>query len=417
VADERKSGRLLLAIASAAALGGGLGWYVPTVAVELGLVGELWLRALRMLVVPLVVLSMIHGVASLGDLRRLGRLGGSTVAYYVGTSSVAAAIGLVLVGFFRPGDGVAIGGAQAPEVSDVGSGFGDMLRGLVHPNLFAAAAETKILPLILFSLAFGITLTTMGEQGERLSRGAEDLLAVIMRLVHGVMWLAPVGVFGLVAGRFGEAGGGEEVIALFSGLAGFAGVVVLGLGLHAAVLAVALLWLGRRRPDRYASKLGTALTTAFATASSAATLPVTMDGAQEAGVGARTTRFVLPLGATVNMDGSALYEAVAALFIAQAWGIELDLTAKILVVLTAILSSIGAAGIPEAGLVTMVIVLQAVGLPLEGLGLLLAIDWLLDRFRTAVNVWGDSVGAAVLDQLLDVPEEVDEPVGDAQAAQ
>jgi Na+/H+-dicarboxylate symporter len=188
---------------------------------------------------------------------------------------------------------------------------------------------------------------------------------------------------------------------MLHGLAMFSAVVVGGLFIHMVFVLGTLLWaLGRKNPLAYLRSMGTALMTAFATASSAATLPLTMSGAEDAGVSEKATRFVLPLGATINMDGSALYEAVAALFIAQAWGIDIGIGGQILVVITAVLSSVGAAGIPEAGLVTMVVVLQAVGLPLEGLGLLLAIDWLLDRFRTAVNVWGDSVGAAVIERLI-----------------
>jgi len=394
---------LLVAIATSAFAGGLLGWLRPEWGSAVGIAGDLWLRMLRMLVIPLIVASMIHGVANLGDVRELGALGGMTIGFYVLSSAVAGTIGLVLVNTVEPGIGVDISGATSPEgVGGVDTpGWQDMIRSLVTPNLFQAAADTEILPLILFSLAFGAVLTTIGEPGERVIEVLDGLLKAVMKLVHLVMLIAPLGIFGLVAARVGDAGGGKGVMALFQGLAMFALVVVSGLAIHmVVVLGGVVALVGKKNPLRYVRHLASALTTAFATASSAATLPVTMNGAEEAGVSEKATRFVLPLGATINMDGSALYEAVAALFIAQAYGIDIGVGGQIVVVITAVLSSVGAAGIPEAGLVTMVVVLQAVGLPLEGLGLLLAIDWLLDRFRTAVNVWGDAVGAAVIDRAM-----------------
>jgi Na+/H+-dicarboxylate symporter len=398
---ENASTRLLIGIVAGAVLGGLLGWLLPETGESFAIVGNVWLRMLRMLVVPLIVASMVHGVARLGDVRKLGGIGGFTMAYYMFTSTVAIAIGLVLVNVVQPGVGVDITGASSPDgvANSVGTGWQDMIESLITPNLVEAAANTDILPLIIFSLAFGGVLTTIGKKGERVIDLVEALLEAVMKLVHLVMLLAPIGIFGLVAARFGKAGGGSGVREVLAGLGMFSLVVVVGLAIHMTVVLGSLVWLaGRRNPLTYARTMGTALMTAFATASSAATLPVTMSGTEEAGVDDRASRFVLPLGATINMDGSALYEAVAAMFIAQAWGIDIGITGQIMVVITAVLSSVGAAGIPEAGLVTMVVVLQAVGLPLEGLSLLLAIDWLLDRFRTAVNVWGDAVGAAVIER-------------------
>jgi len=221
----------------------------------------------------------------------------------------------------------------------------------------------------------------------------------MMKLVHWLMWFAPIGVFALIAARLGAAGGGEAFFVQLAGLAKYALTVITGLLTHAAVLCLLLLVLARRKISDYLKHMATALITAFSTASSSATLPVTMDGVKAAGVPEPARRFVLPLGATINMDGTALYEAVAVLFIAQAMGIDLSFGQQLIVLLTATMAAIGAAGIPEAGLVTMVIVLEAVGLPLEGIGLILAIDWFLDRCRTTVNVFGDSVGAAVVGRL------------------
>lgn len=398
-----RSHRLLVAMAGGAVVGGLFGWIAPDQAVHVGILGELWLLPLRMLVIPLIVASVIHGVSSLGDSRRLGRLGLATAGYYLLTTAFAIALGIVAVTTLEPGVGVDLMGVDAPEAAAAAVGqtdWADVLRNLLSPNLFASAAAGDLVPLILFALAFGVALSMIGEQGRPVLAFFDGVFAAILKIVHGIMWLGPIGVFGLVAARLGAAGGSEGIIALLTGLGWFTVTVVGGLAIHGALtLGLILALVARRNPLAYARDLGTPLTTAFATASSSATLPLTLDAVEESGVDSRVSRFVLPLGATVNMDGSALYEAVAAVFIAQAVGIDLDAGAMVALFVTATLSTIGAAGIPEAGLVTMVVVLEAVGLPLEGLGLLLAIDWFIDRFRTAINVWGDAVGAATVARL------------------
>lgn len=398
-------GPLLWLMVTGAVAGGVLGAMAPESARHAEILGELWIRMLRMLVVPLIVASIIQGVGSLGDIRQLGKLGGVTVTYYLLTSGLAIVLGTILVSLIKPGVGTDISGAMAPAGVEAAkeTGWEDLLRGFISPNLFESAAQGELLPLVIFSLAFGAVLTTVGPQGTLVLNVFEGIFGAIMKLVHLVMWIGPIGVFGLVAGRLASAGGSEGIVALLIGLGLFTVTVLVGLAIHAGIsLGLILHLAARRHPWSYAHALGAALTSAFATASSSATLPLTMEGVERAGVSTRSSRFVLPVGATVNMDGSALYEAVAAVYIAQAWGIELSVGALIALFIVATVSAIGAAGIPEAGLVTMVVVLQAVGLPLEGLGLLLAIDWLIDRFRTAVNVWGDAVGAAVVDRHVTV---------------
>ncbi len=388
-----------------AVAGGVLGAVAPEAARSAEVLGELWIRMLRMLVVPLIVASIIQGVGSLGDIRQLGKLGGATVTYYLTTSGLAIVLGMILVSLIKPGVGADIAAAVAPSGAEavVDIGWLDLIKGFVSQNLFASASQGELLPLVIFSLAFGAALTTVGENGRLVLNFFEGVFGAIMKLVHLVMWVGPIGVFGLVAGRLANAGGLDGIIALLVGLGLFTITVLLGLAIHAGIiLGLILHFGGQRNPLTYVRALGAALTSAFATASSSATLPLTIEGVERAGVSSRSSRFVLPVGATVNMDGSALYEAVAAVFIAQAWGIELSVGALLVLSVVATVSAIGAAGIPEAGLVTMVVVLQAVGLPLEGLGLLLAIDWLIDRFRTAVNVWGDAVGAAVVDRYSTV---------------
>jgi len=210
---------------------------------------------------------------------------------------------------------------------------------------------------------------------------------------------APIGIFALIAGKIGEAGGGDAIYQELVSVGAYCLTVILGLSVHFLILFGILILL-TPHGKHYLLQLSRALMTAFGTASSSATLPLTMECAIEARVDKRSVRFVTPLGATVNMDGTALYEAVAVMFIAQAYNIPLGITEQIVIFITATLAAIGAAGIPQAGLVTMIIVLNAVGLPVEGIGLLLAVDWFLDRFRTTVNVWGDSVGAAVMERFL-----------------
>ena len=274
-------------------------------------------------------------------------------------------------------------------------------EGMIPRNIFNAMVRMDILPLIIFSLLLGAALSVLGERGRTTVSVIETLNDAIMRIVLWIMIVAPIGIFGLIAARIGKAGGFAGFLPELMALGKYSFTVVLGLAIHGViVLPLILLILGRRNPRTYVQGMAAALLNAFSTASSSATLPLTMEGVEkENGISNRTASFVLPLGATINMDGTALYEAVAAMFIAQVYGIHLGLVGQVVIFLTATLAAIGAAGIPEAGLVTMVIVLRAVGLPLEGIGLILTIDWLLDRFRTTVNVWGDSVGAGVIETL------------------
>jgi Na+/H+-dicarboxylate symporter len=276
--------------------------------------------------------------------------------------------------------------------------FADFLLSFVHPSIVKAMADAKILPLIVFSLVFGGILTTLGEKGAALIKIAETCNDAIIKMVYLILWLAPVGVFALVAAKLGASGGGPAFFAELSKIGKYAYTVALGLAIHSLItLPLILFVFGKRNPFKYLWNMMQALVTAISTSSSSATLPVTIETVQTKGnVPKPAADFVLPIGATINMDGTALYEAVAVMFIAQSYGIELSIAQQVIVFFTATMASIGAAGIPQAGLVTMVLVLEAVGLPIEGIGIILAIDWFLDRLRTTVNVWGDSVGAAII---------------------
>ena len=279
------------------------------------------------------------------------------------------------------------------------SGITDIIQSLINPNLVAAAAEFDLKAIIVFCLLFGIALTTIGNRGKTLIDFFNGLNEVMMKIVIWIMYFAPVGIFALIAARLGEAGGGEAIWQEIKLVGMYIATVILGLGLHFLFLLL-LLQLFTGRSLGYLADMMRALVTAFGTASSSATLPITIECAQEAGVDKRAVKFVLPLGATVNMDGTALYEAVAVMFIAQTYALNPGFNEQLIIFITATLAAIGAAGIPQAGLVTMIIVLSAVNLPTEAIGVLLAVDWFLDRLRTTVNVWGDSTGAAILEKAL-----------------
>lgn len=365
--------------------------------------GEIFLNLLKMLVIPLIVSSMIVGIAGLGDVRKVGKTGAITIVYFTCTTAISVALGLIMVNLINPGIGVEMTVTEIPQriAEKEAVGITDILKSFVSDNLVRSMAQLDILPIIIFSLIFGGVLTTLGEKGRPVISFFDGINEAIMKMVHLVMYVAPLGVFALVASKLGAAGGGDLFLAEIMKLGKYTLTVILALGVHAVVVLPLILFLvTKRNPLRYFINASEALTTAFSTASSSATLPVTIECAEERNmVSRKASLFVLPLGATVNMDGTALYEAVAALFIAQLFGIDLGFGQQMIIFITATLAAVGAAGIPEAGLVTMVMVLHAVGLPLEGIGMLLSIDWLLDRFRTATNVWGDSVGAAVVDTL------------------
>lgn len=394
---HRASLYLLWAIVIGAVAGIVCGWYFGERMQAVAWLGDLFLDALKMAILPLIVAAVISGIGALGDIRKLGRIGGLTVLYYLSTTAIAVLIGLLLVNLIQPGSGInAIGNGLPEDLRErAGTGFIDIIQSMITANLVEAAANLDLLPLIVFCLLFGAALTTVGEAGRPVIAFFEGLNQVMMKLIMWIMYFAPIGIFALIAARLGEAGGGPAFFAEIRSVGWYIATVATGLGVHFLVLLCILAVLTGRRLD-YVLAQARALVMAFGTASSSATLPVTMDCAISAGVDRRAVRFVLPLGATVNMDGTALYEAVAVMFIAQAYGIQLGVAEQMLVFITATLAAIGAAGIPQAGLVTMIIVLTAVGLPLEGIGLLLAVDWFVDRMRTTVNVWGDSVGAAVM---------------------
>ncbi len=392
--------KLVLGIIAGVVSGGATGSVFPEFGASVKIIGELFLNALKMVVLPLIIVSITLSIMKVGN---LGSLGMKTIAYYAATTAIAVSIGIAVVSMVQPGAGGEMITGDMPEIVKSKEGFGvtDILKQISTPNLFKSAYEFQILPIIIASLLFGIAFGKLGEESHLIRDIFEILDKAIMKVVHWIIILTPVGIFGLIAGKIGEAGGGNEVVRLALHLGKYVFCVLTGLLIHALVILPILLRVfSGKNPIEYFKNLSETLLTAFSTASSSATLPLTITNVTEkAGVSPKVSKFVLPLGATINMDGTALYEAVAVIFIAQSYGIDLGGGELVVVFLTATLAAIGAAGIPEAGLVTMVLVLQAVGLPIEGIGMILAIDWFLDRFRTTVNVWGDSVGAAVIEKL------------------
>lgn len=392
---------LIVGIIAGVILGGIVGSFYPESGVRVGFLGKLFINALKMIVLPLILVSI---TLSIMKVERLGSLGLRTFVYFISTTALAVILGIVLVNLIHPGVGGAVLTGEMPEIikgKENMSIVEVLLLEFVSPNLFESAAEFDVLPLIVASILFGAAFAALGKENKPIVELFILLDKAVMKIVRWIMIFTPLGIFGLIAERIGLAGGGGQVIALAAELGKYFLCVVLGLIIHGFIVLPAILFLlSGRNPLEYVTHVGKALLTAFSTASSSATLPLTMEGViDEAKVSPKVARFVLPLGATVNMDGTALYEAVAAIFIAQSYGIELGIPQMVIVFLTATLASIGAAGIPEAGLVTMVLVLKSVGLPMEGIGLILAIDWLLDRFRTTVNVWGDCIAAAVIDRF------------------
>ncbi|MEA5444571.1 dicarboxylate/amino acid:cation symporter [Gammaproteobacteria bacterium AB-CW1] len=371
--------------------------------------GTLFISALLMIIVPLIVSSIIIGIAGIAREGRLGALGGKTLGFYIGTGLVAVLVGLVAVNLSQPGfingepagDRLALDRDADEVVEQVGEGGPGELVAIFHrmipENVVDAAANNELLGLIFFALLFGYFMTRVKkENADTLYSFWDGIFEVMMKITHLVMLFAPLGVFGLVAKVAAETG-----VDAAGPLLVFAITVVVALAIHVLlVMPLMVRVITGYNPYRLFRAMGPALLTAFSTASSMATLPITMDCVRKnAKVSQKTSSFVLPLGATVNMNGTALYECVAAIFIAQAYGLELTFGVQFTIVVAALVTSIGVAGVPMASMVAIGIILTAVGLPLEALGLLFVFDRILDMLRTATNVYGDGVCSVIVAHL------------------
>lgn len=378
-----------------------IGYFFPDFTYYLRWMGIVFLRALKMVIVPLLLTSIMSGIINIGNPAGLGKIGLKTMGYYLTSSLLAIVTGLLVVNVVQPGVGADLGFSQeVAGLQAATANFGQTMLNIVPENIFQAFSNTDMLSIIFFSFLAGIFSTRLSEPyakvvGIAASAGFE----LVMKITNFIILFTPLGVLAIIAGvvsdNMGEAGALAGVVKRM-GL--YMVSVLSALFIHAFIILPLLLrYLGKVNPIRHGRALSTPLITAFSTSSSSATLPLTLEALQSrAGVSNKISSFVLPLGATVNMDGTALYECVAAMFIAQAYGVELSFLQQMLVVFTALLASIGAAGIPMAGLVMITVILSAVGLPLEGVGLIIAVDRILDMFRTAVNVWSDSCGTAII---------------------
>ncbi|MCP4914239.1 MAG: dicarboxylate/amino acid:cation symporter [Oligoflexia bacterium] len=369
--------------------------------------GTIFIRLLKMVIVPLVFSSIYMSMINLGTPEALGSMGRKAVGYYFLTTCIAVFFGIIFVNLINPGVGADLGtqGLQglsaemATKVSEQKGLYQTILGVLIDAipsNPAAALANATVLQIIVFAIFMGVVALYNQEKSAPISKVMGSLEEMSLALTHAIMKFAPIGIFVLMIDVMARSG----FTAIVS-LSKYIATVLLGLLCHAVFLLFVACTRAKRSPLYILKGLSAPLFTAFSTSSSAATLPITMASVEEnLGVKKETAKFVLPLGATINMDGTALYESVAAIFIAQAYGIDLTLAQQVIIFMTASLAAIGAAAIPGAGLITMSIVLGAVGLPLEGIGLILAVDRLLDMFRTTVNVFGDAVGTLVVDSLL-----------------
>ena len=397
--------------------------------IYLGFPGELLIRMLKMIIIPLVVCSLVSGAASL-DPKALGKMGGYAMLFFLVTTLIASIMGVIMAFIFNPGS---VTGSKPilpgweddiPQAKEPLDSFLDLIRNIFPSNLVSAAFQSyatsyklvtngtvviekvpfgteqngmNILGLVMFSIVFGVTLRKIGEGGELLIKFFNAFNEAAMVLVFWIMWYAPFGIMFIVVEKIVEM---EDVGTLFASMGKYIACCIAGMIIHGGLVLPGIYFLfTRRNPYTFLWGIFTALTTAFGTASSSATLPLTIKCVEESGVSKRISRFILPIGATVNMDGAALFQCVAAVFIAQLNGISLGFIQVIVILVTATASSVGTAGVPAGGILTLAIILEAVGLPLDDISLILAVDWLIDRVCTVINVEGDAIGAAILQHL------------------
>ncbi|GLX79993.1 proton/glutamate symporter [Thalassotalea insulae] len=372
--------------------------------------GQIFVASLKMLVVPLVFVSLICGTCSLKDTSKLGRIGGKAIGLYLITTAIAISFAMSLAMVLSPGEGVNMANSSTFVAKEAPS-LAQVLIQMFPSNPFAAFAQGNMLQVIIFALLFGIAIALSGQAGERIASLFEDLNVVVMRLVTILMNLAPYGVFCLLAGLFTDLD-----IGTIKNLGMYFGVVFFALIIHATVsYSVILKLLTGLNPIIFIKKMRDAILFAFSTASSNATIPVTMETAtKKMGVNNSIASFTVPLGATINMDGTAIMQGVATVFIAQVFNVDLSISDFLTVILTATLASIGTAGVPGVGLIMLAMVLEQVGLPVEGIAMIIGVDRLLDMTRTAVNVTGDCMVTTVVgksENQLDIATFNDENAG------
>ena len=374
------------------------GYFWPQIALQTDVIGALYLKLLKMLIIPLVVASIFIAITSLSSKEELKSIGLKAFAYYLSTTALAVTLGLVVFNLIQPGAGEHILEAPAMDIAKKELSLSDFLLSFVPANIFDALAKGAILPIIFFTILFAIGALFIQEAKRRTLYSFFDAINdAMMVLAKWVITLTPIGVFSLIGATVAK-NGLDPLLQLYS----YVLTVLAALAIHAAIVLPAIGYIfGRFNPYAYFLRIKEAPLIAFSTASSSATLPVSLEVAEtQGGVSKKVAGFVLPLGATINMDGTALYESIAVMFIANISGVELSLAQQLTIFLTVTFASIGAAGIPGAGLIMMTMVLDSVGLPASSIALIIAVDRFLDMFRTAVNNWGDLLGARLIEALL-----------------
>lgn len=383
------------------ALGILCGVLFPKETIALSWIGKLFINLLKLIVLPLIFCALVSAIASMGDIKRLGSIGIFTLGYVMLSVSVAVTIGLTLLNVFKPGVGIPAGlilaNATPTDLKPVE--FSSFLLNLFPPNIVAAAARYEIMPIVFFSIVFAISCLSVGKEAHPVVEFFSGLRAILVKMIIWLMYLTPIGLLSLLGTAVAEASTQHLLLQSIRGMLVFIFIFICGLFCQALWQVFVLAVVARKNPAQFISAASNSLLTAFATSSSMATLPVTLMAAKEQKISDEVSRFVLPLATTINLAGTAMYEAVSALFFCQILGFDLSIPVQIGVFITAILAGMGATGIPEGGLVTMVMVLRNVSVPTSAIGLLLPFDRILDRFRTMTNVWGDLVCAATVDRL------------------
>lgn len=383
------------------ALGIFCGVFFPKETIAVSWIGKLFINLLKLIVLPLIFCALVSAIASIGGIQRLGSIGIYTLGYVLVSVSIAVIIGLTLLNVFKPGVGIPatliLVNATPTDLKPVE--FSSYLLSLFPPNIVAAAARYEIMPIVFFSIVFAIACLSVGKPAQPVVEFFSGLRSVLVKMIIWLMYLTPLGLLSLLGTAVAEASIQHLLLQSLRGMLFFIFIFLCGLFFQILWQVAVITLLVGKNPKQFVAAASNALLTAFATSSSMATLPVTLMVAKEQNISDEVARFVLPLATTINLAGTAMYEAVSALFFCQILGFDLSIPAQIGVFITAILAGMGATGIPEGGLVTMVMVLRNVSVPTSAIGLLLPFDRILDRFRTMTNVWGDLVCAATVDHL------------------
>lgn len=394
--------KMFVCILASILLGILCGIFYPEHMLSIRWIGTLFINLLKLIVLPLIFSALVSAIAAMGGVKRLGSIGIYTICYVLLSVSVAVVIGLVLMNTFQPGVGISpsliMANASPSDLKTVG--FSSFLLELFPPNIIEAAAKFEIMPIVIFSIVFAIACISVGESAKPVISFFVGLRDIFVKMIIWLMYLTPIGLFSLLGSAIAEASLQHHLMESVKGMLLFLVVFITGLFLQCLwQLLVVKLYI-RKNPKIFVAAASNAILTAFATSSSMATLPVTLVVAKNENIHDDVARFVLPLATTINLAGTAMYEAVSAIFFCQILGMHLSIFSQVGIFVTAILAGMGATGIPEGGLVTMIMVLRCVNVPTSAIALLLPFDRILDRFRTMVNVWGDLVCAATVDRLV-----------------